>query len=433
MGCAGSQNGGPLNSDSRQSADTSETASESDTVTSPEPTDNPVAAEALRIAEEHGLSEQDLHSEYDLFIRFTENVEANSDLGRYKEFMYRIFPVVAAASAYMDYDYFFNRLSELSFTDGDIESVFAGMYTNVENRVYISSESDPEFSYHVPETVFHELMHFVDFNVDNNTPAMYLHNGKRLQPYELDGMSPEEMDELVLCLDYEFIAEGGAEYFTAKYFSGATRAYFIPSQFMAGFEYIYGEEKLNELFFSRDSGVVIAEVFLDAGYTKEKFYAATETLNYLTSPDNHDVPSDYVAPEDILIDLYEYKLGDGWQTDEGFLYILKAMNGVTGTDFERSEHADFLRGIEFNSWEQYDAFAEKLYSDFPEKPQLDFLPPVHVIRDGRLMLGAFAQWTDADTQKTVRGTLTVSYDFSTEKLVSCEKTNMDEIVNRYFG
>ena len=432
-GCAGKENFKPASSDAVQSDAASDTASNSESEAIPEPDDNPAVAEALRIAREHGLSDDELRGEYELFIRFSETLEGNSDLGSYKDFTYRIFTVVAAASDFIEPDFFFDRLSELVICEGELESGLAGIYNNVDNSVTINTEIDPADAYHVPEVVFHELMHFVDFNVDNNPSAMYLHNGRRLLPYELDGMSPEEMDELILCSEPEVVTEGGAEYITAKYFSGATRAYFIPSQFLAGIEYIHGEEKLNELFFGRDSDAIFAELLLDAGYSKEKYFSAVETLNWLTYPDSHENPSDYVAPEDILIDLYEHKLGDGWKTDEAFLYILKAINGVTGTDYKYSKHSGFLKGVEFNTWEQYNAFIEKLYGDFPELPQLRYLPPVPVIRDGSLMLGAFAEWTDADTKKTIRGTITVDYDFDAEKLLGCETIDMDEIVSRYFG
>ncbi|MBQ1520613.1 MAG: hypothetical protein IIZ56_03960, partial [Clostridia bacterium] len=399
----------------------------------PAPTEDPTPARALALAAEHGLTEDDLHGEYELFIRFSETVECNSALGKYKEFVYLIFPVAADASAYMDLDYFFNMLSELSFNECELESGIAGMYTAGVNRVDISTSIEPYDSYHTAEVVFHELMHFVDFNVSNEYPALYLLNGKRLTPYEIDGLSQEEQDALVICYDPDVVTEGGAEYFTAKYFAGAVRAYFIPAQFLAGVEYIFGEEKLDELFFSRDSAAVLAELFLEAGYTKEKYYSAWQTLNWLTSSVYHDEPSVYIAPEDMLIDLYESRLGEGWQTDEGFLYILKAINGIVGEGYQRSEHADFLRGVEFRTWAQYDAFTEKLFGELPFEPDLRYLPPTPLVRGGRLMLGAFAEWTDPESQEHIRGALTMDYDFESETLLGYQATDYDAMTDRYFG
>ncbi len=399
----------------------------------PAPTEDPIPAAALTLAKDHGLTEEDLHGEHELFLRFGETVEGNSALGKYKEFIYLIFPVVADASYYMDHDHFFEMLASLSFSECVLETGIAGMYTAVDNRVDINTEIDPYDSYHVPEVVFHELMHFVDFNVSKEEPAIYLLNGKRLKTFELEELTEEEREQAVACYEPDVVTEGGAEYFAAKYFAGAERAYFIPSQFLAGVEYIFGEEKIKELFFSRDSGVVLAELFLSAGYSKDKFYNANQTLSFLTNSAVHGEPSVYIAPEDMLIDLYESKLGGGWQTDEGFLYILKAMNDVVGEGYLHSEHAEFLRGVEFRTWAQYDAFKEKLFGGLPFQPDLRYLPPTPFIRGGRLILGAFAEWTDPETKEQVRGTVTLDYDFGSETLLGYETIDYDALMSRYFG
>ncbi|MBR6006262.1 MAG: hypothetical protein IK064_01395, partial [Clostridia bacterium] len=374
-----------------------------------------------------------IRGQYELFIRFSEAVEGDPALGKYKEFVYRIFPVVADASPYMDLDCFFDTLAGLRFVEGVLETGIAGRYTAGVNVVEINTEIDSYDSYHVPEVVFHELMHFVDFNVSNEIPAIYVLDGRRLNVFEFDELSQEDQERAVACYDPAVVIEGGAEYFTSKYFSGAERAYFIPSYFLVGVEYIFGEEKIDELFFSADSGAVLAELFIDAGYSKEKFANANQTLSFLTNSSEHGEPSVYIAPEDMLIDLYESKLGDGWQTDEGFLYILKSINGVCGEDYLRSEHAGFLRGVEFRTWNQYNAFVEKVYGELPFEPDLRYLPPTPLMRGGRLMLGAFAEWTDPETQEHIRGTVTVDYDFEAETILGYETIDFDALMSRYFG
>jgi hypothetical protein len=414
-----------------QTAEPTEPPTEAPTET-PAPTEDPTPAMALALAQEHGLSEEDVRGEYELFIRFSETVEGNTALGKYREFMYLIFPVVADASAYMDLDHFFDTLAGLSFVECALETGIAGRYTAGSNVVEISTEIDPYDSYHVPEVVFHELMHFVDFNVGDSIPAIYVLDGRRLNVFEFDELSPEEQERAVACYDPDVVSEGGAEYFTAKYFAGAERAYFIPAQFLAGVEYIFGEEKLDELFFSGDSGAVFAELFINAGYSKEKFANANQTLSFLTNSSDHGVPEVYIAPEDMLIDLYESKLGSGWQEDEGFLYILKAINGICGEEYRRSERKDFLRGVEFRTWAQYNAFVEKLYGELPSTPDLRYLPPTPLMRGGRLLLGAFAEWTDPETGEHVRGTVTVDFDFEAETMLGYETIDLDALIGRYF-
>ena len=415
-----------------QTAEPTEAPTEEPTA-APAPTEDPVPARATALAAEHGLAEEELHGEYALFLRFSEAVEGNAALGKYKEFVYLIFPVVADASPYLDHDHFFDMLAGLSFNECVLDTGIAGMYTSGVNVVDINTEIDPYDSYHVPDVVFHELMHFVDFNVNSELPAIYVLNGRRLSVSELDRLSEEEQEQAVACYEPDVVTEGGAEYFAARYFAGAERAYFIPAQFLAGVEYVFGEEKIKELFFSRDSGAVLAELFIEAGYSKERFYNANQTLSWLTNSAAHGEPSVYIAPEDMLIDLYESRLGEGWQTDEGFLYILKAINGIVGEGYQRSEHADFLRGVEFRTWAQYDAFTEKLFGELPFEPDLRYLPPTPLVRDGRLMLGAFAEWTDPESQEHIRGALTLDYDFESETLLGYQATDYDAMTDRYFG
>ena len=68
---------------------------------------------------------------------------------------------------------------------------------------------------------------------------------------------------------------------------------------------------VDELLFSRHSDALWAELFLDAGYTADEYYDAAASLNWLTNPMENFRPNNYIMPEDILIDLYENKLGSG--------------------------------------------------------------------------------------------------------------------------
>ena len=89
----------------------------SETTPSPEPgpTQEPIVRDALKTAEDHGLSEDDLRGEYELFLRFSETIESNSELGEYRELVYRIFPVIADHKMYIDPEFFLGRLASLSF------------------------------------------------------------------------------------------------------------------------------------------------------------------------------------------------------------------------------------------------------------------------------------------------------------------------------
>ncbi len=94
----------------------------------PEPTEDPTKEEALRIAELHGLSEADIRGEYALLVRFGETVDQNGKLGDYRDFLYRIFPVVAKNKEILDEDRFFYRLGTLSIGIATIVTNNNGQY-----------------------------------------------------------------------------------------------------------------------------------------------------------------------------------------------------------------------------------------------------------------------------------------------------------------
>ena len=398
-----------------------------------EPTPDPVKAEAVRIAGEHGLSEDELYGEYGLFIGFSEAVESAPDMGGYKEFVYRIFPVIADNTEYIDTEHLFKRLASLRFEEFEIRPGIAGQYRYEPNVVIINPDRGESDDSQIPSIVFHELMHFVDFSVGGGARPLYLLDGERLTADEFLALPPEDQIKAVVLYEAEPVKEGGAELFTAKYFAGAVRSYFGVSRFLTGLECIYGEETLKELFFSGETDALFAELLFDAGYTEDEYYTAAASLNWLTDPTANYLPKDYIMPEDILIDLYEHKLGGGWKTDERFLYVLKAINGVAWSGYEASEHADFLEGIEFGTFREYEEFESSVYADLPFKPEVRYLPPAPVIHGGRFTLAAFAEWTDPDSSKLIHGTIIAEYDFETGRPVGYEITDMDGLLKEYFG
>ena len=385
---------------------------------SPEPTGDPTKKdEALRIAELHGLSEADIRGEYALLVRFCETVEQNEKLGDYREFLYRIFPVVAKNKELLDEDRFFYRLGTLSIGVGPLDSDRRGQYFG--NDVMLSEDmmrNEPERQY---TTLFHELMHFLDYSFNGEIVPVSLLEGRHLTPADAAMLPEEEYLNLQSCMETNFVTEGGAELMTAKYYSGAPDTYSDCVIFMTGIEYIMGENFFNDLFLRWDSDALFYELFVEAGYSYEKYNLGAATLNNLSRPEFFTAPENTVAPEDMLIDLYEAKIGDGWREDGYFHYILKSLSGIELGNWERSERADFLTKIEF-TWDSYTAFEERLLGGIAEKPELIRKPPLPFIRDGSPLLGEYATLTDPDSGLKYPGGISFDYDFEAEKLNSYE-------------
>ncbi len=395
------------------------------------PSENPVEAEAIKLASLHGLSPEDLRGAYDLFLHFSEVVEGNAGLGDYREFVYTIFPAVADGAAYLEENYFFSMLSTLRIERSSISEGIGGQYSGWDNRITLNESTFTDEPYMAPAVLFHELMHFIDFNLNGGHGFVYLLDGKHLHPEETDGLSPEETERLLICKESEIITESGAELWTAKYCSGAPRAYFPLVSFLTGIEYICGEEFVRDMFYRWDTDGVLADLFLEMGYSKQEYYDALDSLNYLTYPEVHGVPAKQVTLEDLLIDLYEHKIGDGWSKDAGFCNILQCINGIGMDDYKHSSRADALREIEL-TWESYGALETALFDGLQENPDLRTLPPCSFLRGGKLLLGAFAQLTDPKTGTRYHGAITFDVDLANERRTGYETIDFDAVFEQYF-
>lgn len=400
----------------------------------PAPTEDPAAAEAVRMAAEHGLAADDLRGEYALFIRFCEAVEGNEGLDEYGEFVYRIFPVIADNADLVDEEILFSRLSRLSIAVEDLgEDGNAGEFDPSDVSILLDKRTTDRDHYRAPSTLFHELMHFLDYTLAGEMIPIYLLDGRRLTPADTAELSPEDFERKLCCEDTSFVTEGGAELYTCKYYSGTVGSYHKDCGFLTGLEYLYGEDTVRRLFLGWDSDAIFAELLLDAGFSEEEYVSACETLNWFSRPSVYDEPETFFAPEDILIRLYEYKLGGGWKEDARFIYILKCLDGIELPDYLRSEHAEFLSTVLFTTWGKYDRFEKELLACAPEGTSLMIKPPVPFFRGGELYIGSYATITDGETGKDVSGVLIFDFDFDQNKPLSCEFTNTEEVFERYFG
>ena len=400
----------------------------------PSPTEEPIADEALRLAEKHGLAEDDIRGEYALFIKFCEAVEGNEGLHEYGEFVYRIFPVIADNTDLINEEILFLRLKSLCISAGDLgEYGSAGEYDIAANSIIIDKKTMDRDHYRAASTLFHELMHFLDYTLGGEMLPIYMLDGRRLTPADTAGLSMEDFERKLCCEDTNFVTEGGAELYTCKYYSGTVGSYYKDCAFLTGLEYLYGEDTIRRLYFGWDSDALFAELLFDAGFSEEEYVSAVETLNWLSRSVVYDEPETFFAPEDILIRLYEYKLGGGWKEDARFIYILKYMDGIELEDYKQSAHSEFLNTVLFTTWSKYDRFEEELLACAPEGTSLLIKPPVPFFRDGELYISSYATISDGETGADVSGVLTFDFDFNQNQPLCCEFLNTEEVFERYFG
>lgn len=390
-------------------------------------------AEAQKLADQHGLTEEDLSGEYYYFVKFSEAIESNPNLGKFREFMYLIYPVIADMADYVCEETFMPDLQALSITfDSETTGAgAAGKYIEPHN-VYLQESLRNEEIDTLPQVLFHELMHFLDYRLNGGKDLVYILDGKHYHPVDTNNFSLDELHRMILCEDSTILTEGGAEYFTAKYLSGEADAYWDSVSFLVAIEYIMGEEYLNDLFFSWDSDAKLEELFLDAGYTEEQYKNAIATLNNETRPLYCEAPENPDSIDDILIDLYTYYKGENWKEDKNFLMILRDIQNFSPDRWDRSKYADFLYTIKIRSFNECQAFSQELLSDIPEKVTLTKFSLTLFLRDGKFVRGGIATMIDPNTGDTVPCFITLYMDNETNARTGYEIRRIDEIMQKCF-
>ena len=424
---------GSSESSSKESAeDTSvtTTAETSATTEETQPSD-PTEIEAIDAAKAHGLSKEDLGGEYALFLKFRDALEANTTAGENKEFIYLIFPVIAYAADYVDDSFFFQMVSSLNVVTGELSDDINGQY-NATNDLTLKTSLFENERDRLPDVYFHELMHFLDYNINGVSSCVYIEDGKHLSPADVAYYTDEQMEKLIACPESWIVTESGAELYTAKFLTGAPYAYKDSVVFLSCIEYIMGEEYMKKLFFSWDSDAILEDLFLEAGYTHEQYLKASAMMNFLARPDLYEYPQDVVSPEDLLIDLYTHYKDGNWKEDKKFLAFIKCFDGVGLEGWRRSKNAEFIGGIVYQSWEQFEPLEKHFVEDIPETPDLEHPYPTIFMRDGNLLFGTQATFTDPSTGEKYKGYITYEWDFENDVRTGYTIKRADEYVNRYF-
>ena len=388
----------------------------------PDP-DHAAMAQALEMAAAHNIPESSIRGKYDLFVRFCTKVECNGRLGEFEDYVYLLFPMIADHIKPENEDYFLAKLGSLKILSRQLQVNHAGEYDQSGNRAFINSlylESD-DISY--LSTVMHELTHFVDTNIDGpmEKAAFTVDHA-----YPVNDVPKDLQGSLIGTSEVDFLIEGGAELYVAKYFTHYARAYTPAVQFLTGLEYLCGSELLDEFFFSHDSAYLISEYLIEQGFTPEEliyFYTTMYAMCYWKTP-----TGTILRPEDVLIRLYEKLRGGDFREDPAFCYILSS---IYRKDFDfdvfPSPNEEFLRS-NLLSYEDHQIFFSSILA------QLDGLPPLKfyvqqvccLFLDGKLYLAAEVTRYDGDDDDTNDETgvpheaLVIDYDFETGMASSYE-------------
>ena len=296
------------------------------TEASPTPTLTPTPDpkdDAVKLASEVGLEEKDLKGKYDLFIRYAEAVRSNPEFNGRREFIYHLFPVIADHLKSENEEFFFNKVKELRITEKHTDGI-DGQYIQTENKIELDPDLETRMGKEAYSSVFyHELMHFIDLNIAGSGLEGYaclMDDGSIKKYGDLDYDEMKHMKDYL----YSYFIEGGAEMYTSEYFTYAPNSYLPRVRFLVGMKYIFGIEKIDNMFFDVDTDYQFAQLLMANGFTSEETVKVFMAMR--NTPDALSEPKTLIDPREVLIRLYIGNVGPDYEKDKIFCLILGSMN-----------------------------------------------------------------------------------------------------------
>ena len=283
----------------------------------------------------------------ELFKKYAYIALNNNLLNNYQNKVLDLFYEIALNKDYLDEYYLLSSLKKLNITKKDVldEEGYTGLYYDDDKRIDLLNDDN--------NVMYHELTHFVDFsfNIDNSN-EIFKCGDKYLSNSDFIKLNIKENNncELVIMEEPNFIIEGGAEYFSSYYLNkNVLRAYKFQTNVIGALAYIYGFDKLNEIYFSNDGSYKLFMLFNSAGITVSeynKFLEATHRYHNITEEET-------IMITDMLIKMYEQEKDNHWYEDAEFKEIISLLINYTNINQSTSNYQEYL----------------KLNYDFPNKYQ----------------------------------------------------------------
>ena len=377
----------------------------------PTPTPDP-KKKAMKIADFVGLKEADLGGKYELFARYSVAVCDNPNLDGFRAYVYHLFPIIAKYIKPENEEFFLGKVKTLKIVENHTDGV-DGQYIREDNKI----EVEPKLKELAGEDVFsavlyHEMIHFIDININGDVidnVVAYMSDGTIRQYGDLNYAERDWVKEYLRT----YFTEGGCEMFTAQYFTVSPSAYLTRVRFMVGLKYIFGCDRIDDMYIATDSDWQFIQLLLDAGYTNEDLVKISRTMQ-LTEAGIPD-PKEAIDPREVLIKLYIKNIGEDYEKDKAFCFILASMND---NNFKKipSEYQKFyskLKGLEQMEIYQIYGFITNETGDYETKWGFAGLPgPFYV--DGVLKIVATSAPLEGDLKDYKA--VTVDYDFETRDM-----------------
>ena len=385
------------------------------TEASPTPTLTPTPDpkdDAVKLAAEFGLTEEELRGKYDLFIRYAEVVGSNPEFKGRREFIYHLFPVIAEHLKSENEEFFFGKVKELKITQKHTDGI-DGQYIQTENKIELDPDIETRMGKEAYSSVFyHELMHFIDLNIAGSGLEGYaclMDDGSIRKYGDLDYGEMRHMKDYL----YSYFIEGGAEMYTSEYFTYAPNSYLPRVRFLVGMKYIFGVEKIDNMFFDVDTDYQFAQLLMANGFTTEETVKVFMAMR--NTPDALSEPKTLIDPREVLIRLYINNVGPDYEKDKTFCLILGSMNE---SDLNKipSDYSKFytkLSGVSQEDVLQVWGYLTNIVGDYDVQWGFIGLPaPLYL--NGELKLAVTAGPTEGN--KLDYKAVVVDYDFEKNEI-----------------
>ena len=385
------------------------------TEASPTPTLTPTPDpkdDAVKLASEVGLTEEELRGKYDLFIRYAEVVGSNPEFKGRREFIYHLFPVIAEHLKSENEEFFFGKVKELKITQKHTDGI-DGQYIQTENKIELDPDLETRMGKEAYSSVFyHELMHFIDLNIAGSGLEGYaclMDDGSIRKYGDLDYGEMRHMKDYL----YSYFIEGGAEMYTSEYFTYAPNSYLPRVRFLVGMKYIFGVEKIDNMFFDVDTDYQFAQLLMANGFTTEETVKVFMAMR--NTPDALSEPKTLIDPREVLIRLYINNVGPDYEKDKTFCLILGSMNE---SDLNKipSDYSKFytkLSGVSQEDVLQVWGYLTNIVGDYDVQWGFIGLPaPLYL--NGELKLAVTAGPTEGN--KLDYKAVVVDYDFEKNEI-----------------
>ena len=396
-----------------------------DPTATPTPTPSPTPApmtdaeaepEALKIAEEVGLSKEELRGKYALFLRYSHVLECNPKINEYRNYLYKYFPVVADHLKSENEEMFLRKVISLEMYTVKTDD-YAGGYLG--NTITFNSNNVKYWGdYYQSLVIYHELMHFIDGNIDGEVGEVYIMKDETLKfvPYSDEYLI--DQDAVLYHSQMGYFVEGGAEKYKHEYFSAANEEpYSTGVEFLVGLEYIFGKEALDDMYFSRDTNAKFCNLMKDYGFSTDEIIRMLRTS--VTDKTMKDAKQ-YIDPREVLIRFYTQKIGPDYAKDKIFCRIIACMdNGIINKI--PTEYRSFITKVTKDAGKQTNGMLNQVRKKTGNKNGHFEAKPFPLYIDGGLKL--VAMFTTYKKEKPVYTSVTFDYDFENKSVKEIKLTN----------